>query len=369
MSVKGSSPLTRGKRQASQSCHRCRGIIPAHAGKTDVPLSREEMKRDHPRSRGENGWLMLAPSYGAGSSPLTRGKLTCAPPDRHACGIIPAHAGKTRRSTPTTRSTRDHPRSRGENAGCDRCGRDGRGSSPLTRGKRCPPGSARGRSGIIPAHAGKTLTTTSTYRTVRDHPRSRGENMGWDLSLINPWGSSPLTRGKQRPARHEVSRRGIIPAHAGKTRLTAGLSQRDRDHPRSRGENFSATSTIRNRRGSSPLTRGKLAVSGRREVQGGIIPAHAGKTCSTGRSVQIPGDHPRSRGENRSEYGWVDSDGGSSPLTRGKRFPSLLVGAMQGIIPAHAGKTIRGEVTVYIHRDHPRSRGENPSPLTTVWRV
>ena len=52
----GSSPLTRGKLANAIPGASGKRIIPAHAGKTDVPLSREEMKRDHPRSRGENGF-------------------------------------------------------------------------------------------------------------------------------------------------------------------------------------------------------------------------------------------------------------------------------------------------------------------------
>ena len=72
------------------------------------------------------------------------------------------------------------------------------GSSPLTRGKRTEPWKEVRRSGLIPAHAGKTACVSRCFRTLRAHPRSRGENIGGDLLMEAGEGSSPLTRGKQR---------------------------------------------------------------------------------------------------------------------------------------------------------------------------
>ena len=111
--------------------------------------------------------------------------------------------------------------------------------------------------------------------------------------------------------------------------------------------------------GSSPLTRGKLPhlLDGSNVV--GLIPAHAGKTDSGPRRTPAARAHPRSRGENRSSFGWVDSDGGSSPLTRGKRVPTRAVRAGPGLIPAHAGKTQSAAGAPVGCRAHPRSRGEN----------
>ena len=70
---------------------------------------------------------------------------------------------------------------------------------------------------LIPAHAGKT--DTCPYRGIRNtaHPRSRGENGKLDDTKHTLTGSSPLTRGKHAAARLQVARKGLIPAHAGKT--------------------------------------------------------------------------------------------------------------------------------------------------------
>ena len=57
-----------------------------------------------------------------------------------------------------------------------------------------------------------------TLRSRRDHPRSRGENGKNALLEIRELGSSPLMRGKLHERGHDELARGLIPAHAGKTR-------------------------------------------------------------------------------------------------------------------------------------------------------
>ena len=115
----------------------------------------------------------------------------------------------------------------------------------------------------------------------------------------------------------------------------------------------------RSHTGSSPLTRGKLPVGGCRGVQGGLIPAHAGKTARTGHRTPTPGAHPRSRGENLTRVKAGDRVAGSSPLTRGKRYAKKQDGTITRLIPAHAGKTPTICPTTPETWAHPRSRGEN----------
>ena len=69
------------------------------------------------------------------------------------------------------------------------------------------------------------------------HPRSRGENRALRERLSCLGGSSPLARGKLvRPLLGGVGDR-LIPARAGKTLSTLGKTILLRAHPRSRGEN------------------------------------------------------------------------------------------------------------------------------------
>ena len=154
-------------------------------------------------------------------------------------------------------------------------------------------------SGLIPAHAGKTLDKEAAPAPFT--------------------GSSPLTRGKPGALPPRSLGGGLIPAHAGKTMRPQTSSPSAAAHPRSRGENFDV---------------GVVATRVQR-----LIPAHAGKTKFPASSLVALGAHPRSRGENVHLPGSARARRGSSPLTRGKR--SELVGpqAVPGLIPAHAGKT------------------------------
>ena len=152
----GSSPLTRGKPVELQTGARLGGLIPAHAGKTRNADGRPAGHWAHPRSRGENGQGSTLRRSGAGSSPLTRGKQLIVSKGGKPYGLIPAHAGKTRR--------------------CPGHHRRARGSSPLTRGKLVGHRDEVDPFGLIPAHAGKTNVRTWCPSPGRAHPRSRGEN-------------------------------------------------------------------------------------------------------------------------------------------------------------------------------------------------
>ena len=217
MTFSGSSPLTRGKPAAGEDRRRRSGLIPAHAGKT-APAARERCPREaHPRSRGENRMDARSSVSPSGSSPLTRGKLQRRQLPADHRRLIPAHAGKTPRQWSGSGGGAAHPRSRGENSGRWASARYTRGSSPLTRGKRPASAPTPTAAGLIPAHAGKTRPISSTRQPRPAHPRSRGENELNELIGFSEQGSSPLTRGKPAAGEDRRRRTGLIPAHAGKT--------------------------------------------------------------------------------------------------------------------------------------------------------
>ena len=235
-------------------------------------------------------------------------------------GLIPAHAGKTPSGPPPPSSARAHPRSRGENKAL---------------------GAEKTRLRLIPAHAGKTGIFDGVFDFPRAHPRSRGENHRFRRRCGGAWGSSPLTRGKRRCRRRRRDDLGLIPAHAGKTQVSARLRGATRAHPRSRGENGVAVGRHGEACGSSPLTRGKHVGHSEGCRLERLIPAHAGKTGFQASLWDVRWAHPRSRGENGLQG--CDSFGakGSSPLTRGKRVPRRARQTRGRLIPAHAGKTSR----------------------------
>ena len=337
--MRGSSPLTRGKRIHAGPGHLSLRLIPAHAGKTCGFLQGGCEPGAHPRSRGENAVASAATHGVAGSSPLTRGKLGRAGQRDVGPRLIPAHAGKTTRPAGTRAARQAHPRSRGENPPPVRIGVADPGSSPLTRGKRCsllrPSRSTR----LIPAHAGKTTRPPRGSRPGWAHPRSRGENVGTPGHEASETGSSPLTRGKRDGVLLVESQGRLIPAHAGKTCGPPRPGPSAPAHPRSRGENSFSIPYRADMAGSSPLTRGKRRHPSHASPRQGLIPAHAGKTRRGTPTAQSRPAHPRSRGENVSEPPSMATESGSSPLTRGKPFWRRCPWFCGRLIPAHAGKT------------------------------
>ena len=194
--ARGSSPLTRGKHRRHLPCLPPSRLIPAHAGKTLTPGSCPSDTSAHPRSRGENAACPKPRAEEGGSSPLTRGKQLVGRDVRPVVRLIPAHAGKTRIPVMVRRLPWAHPRSRGENPDAMMGTIAWIASSPLTRGKpQGPRGDRRGHR-LIPAHAGKTPGGRRGPAGTAAHPRSRGENVSSSRSSRSKSGSSPLTRGK-----------------------------------------------------------------------------------------------------------------------------------------------------------------------------
>ena len=131
------------------------------------------------------------------------------------------------------------------------------------------------------------------------------------------------------------------------------------DHPRSRGEHKSNTRSSSACIGSSPLTRGARVAIHAPTQRCGIIPAHAGSTHPSSPRRQCCQDHPRSRGEHHNHLVANEIVVGSSPLTRGALPHKRRSSHRIRIIPAHAGSTVTLPHPAVTDGDHPRSRGEH----------
>ena len=242
----------------------------------------------------------------SGTSPRTRGKRAHRTARNHTDRNIPAYAGKTGRFSAIFSGPAEHPRARGENASPTSQGPILMGTSPRTRGKR------RFVAGLLLG--------------LREHPRARGENRHRHPHRWVPRGTSPRTRGK--PRKRGVSPRGCrnIPAHAGKTfGVAQGFVCRP-EHPRARGENIWGGSRICLSAGTSPRTRGKRSFAPSAEKFNRNIPAHAGKTIFRGSPDSTKAEHPRARGENTAPQSNRSRHQGTSPRTRGKRYPEVWWG-------------------------------------------
>ena len=199
MESMGSSPHTRGAPHLPCGTRDVPGIIPAYAGSTHGDFDIDDAI--------------------SGSSPHTRGALVHVYLIAYALGIIPAYAGSTLRWTPTTRTSRDHPRIRGEHSSAASTTIARMGSSPHTRGARSHTSEDSAHARIIPAYAGSTFKAVRVPSRYGDHPRIRGEHLIPIVCAYNLMGSSPHTRGAHVGEAADTRAFGIIPAYAGSTVL------------------------------------------------------------------------------------------------------------------------------------------------------
>ena len=193
-------------------------------------------------------------------------------------GSPPAPAGKTNLLRLYSSVSRDHPRTCGENVLNPKEKPREIGSPPHLRGKRHFVSCFALGSGITPAPAGKTKGTENKNSTVKDHPRTCGENHGVFQSICHTSGSPPHLRGKLIPVSASTKRVRITPAPAGKTSTFPSLDICMRDHPRTCGENISVLETVERDIGSPPHLRGKQVFGSDVNVTVRITPAPAGKT-------------------------------------------------------------------------------------------
>ena len=213
----------------------------------------------------------------------------------------------------------DHPRIRGEHPAPLAHEAMVVGSSPHTRGARFETIDIFRQQGIIPAYAGSTDLLGDALAPIRDHPRIRGEHLGW--GSVSP------------------SESRIIPAYAGSTIRPPSRSRRPGDHPRIRGEHEVPLVCETTRLGSSPHTRGARRRYLTEHIPHRIIPAYAGSTIRRLSGSGRAADHPRIRGEHAQGGIGKLKQGGSSPHTRGARRFRPVRDRRPGIIPAYAGST------------------------------
>ena len=232
----------------------------------------------HPRVCGENGERLSDWLTKSGSSPRVRGKLDRVRRFKELFGLIPACAGKTPLHALMCTAPGAHPRVCGENFPHSQPSLFSAGSSPRMRGKLADQRSSDPDNRLIPAHAGKTFALSCSSTSKRAHPRACGENLQEACAPLTRSGSSPRMRGKLYYGGREDEHQRLIPAHAGKTVKKRATKVAVPAHPRACGENPSLEFLLGGGAGSSPRMRGKLRGRSLGPYRLGLIPAHAGKT-------------------------------------------------------------------------------------------
>ena len=253
-----------------------------------------------------------------GSPPRMRGKAQCMLYLHQGHGITPAHAGKSLWGCAYGDGSADHPRACGEKQKQKARLAAGLGSPPRMRGKGCWNVQIPCRKGITPAHAGKSILGAPLMLVLRDHPRACGEKPCSIDCTEASRGSPPRMRGKGKLLHAKLSALGITPAHAGKSHLHHHQTGTQGDHPRACGEKGIYADHQAERKGSPPRMRGKARQADTALRPPGITPAHAGKSSWTGSAMPSPRDHPRACGEKIFSLSSVTRRTGSPPRMRGK---------------------------------------------------
>ena len=156
----GSSPRVRGVEAVLHVLGAPLGIIPTCAGSRRRLVGAPEAPRDHPRVCGEQWYGGDDLLFTTGSPPRVRGADLSVRLPYELAGIIPARAGSSSRSRPRGTGSWDHPRACGEQSIAALVPALNPGSSPRVRGAERRPDGVILQPGIIPAHAGSSLSKT-----------------------------------------------------------------------------------------------------------------------------------------------------------------------------------------------------------------
>ena len=213
----GSPPHMRGKVISRRGFDSNDGITPAHAGKSSLLHIHSQALRDHPRTCGEKHNTCFYPLSIVGSPPHMRGKVGYFACRSSSGGITPAHAGKRSFIFKKFCKAGDHPCTCGEKLSSLEISQPEFGSPPHMRGKAGTSSETVAYKGITPAHAGKSTVGSNRNIAIRDHPRTCGEKLSVLRYGVTWLGSPPHMRGKVGRGIPGEARTGITPAHAGKS--------------------------------------------------------------------------------------------------------------------------------------------------------
>ena len=210
----------RGKVITGASPLRLTGITPAYAGKSTSLSATRWPKKDHPRVCGEKSSYRLKALPAAGSPPRMRGKVVRLCMATGLRRITPAYAGKRLPLQDYSLACWDHPRVCGEKCVKAQEVKTTKGSPPRVRGKVDFYYFYTPNRRITPACAGKRTGRLMGKPLPGDHPRVCGEKADCHVPQCTHLGSPPRMRGKVVVSRNLCLFSGITPAYAGKSRST-----------------------------------------------------------------------------------------------------------------------------------------------------
>ena len=310
---------------------------PAHAGNSRRSSPSGRRPSVQPRACGEQapGGGMIYLSIG--SAPRMRGTGSERHRQRDGRRFSPAHAGNSHPRASGSLEDAVQPRACGEQPPANCYPARNSGSAPRMRGTADVVSDAPQEVRFSPAHAGNSPSGSSCCSRRSVQPRACGEQFRTVEEIDAEGGSAPRMRGtgRRRPGDRDHMR--FSPAHAGNSRHREGVRPHRPVQPRACGEQIPKRHGRRGCSGSAPRMRGTgdpLTVAWR---QRRFSPAHAGNRSTTGAHVFDVSVQPRACGEQARRVDQSPGAIGSAPRMRGTVDPRLVRCQERRFSPAHAG--------------------------------
>ncbi len=357
-----SPPPTRGWTRSRTRPRSSRHVSPAHAGMDLRVLGPQALADRLPRPRGDgpDRQLEQLPQFGLprprgdGPPPRTRWwrRWSSPPPTRgwtcgrkissRTTGVSPAHAGMDPPPSSPTPAPTCLPRPRGDGPRMRRLVTKKAMSPPPTRGWTRPGRTVPPAPSVSPAHAGMDPRQVADPDGRMRLPRPRGDGPTRRTAMRAVHWSPPPTRGWTRPARLELSKRTVSPAHAGMDPRRCGPRWPPRGLPRPRGDGPA----------SGRIWQGDPDVS----------LAHAGMDPRAHPTGVRRSSLPRPRGDGPMAPTPAAIAARSPPPTRGWTRLAALVEILRTVSPAHAGMDPARPCAQSSAGSLPRPRGDGPTP-------
>ena len=276
---------------------------------------------------------------------------------RRKSGSIPACAGEPSIPVGSTAGGRVYPRVCGGTRSGVRVAKRAQGLSPRVRGNLVQGDDRAHQRGSIPACAGEPVVSAIRQPLLRVYPRVCGGTGMPECAAVSDRGLSPRVRGNQADIFSICATIGSIPACAGEPSAIRISSTLMTVYPRvCGGTSYSATTRSRPE-GLSPRVRGNPPAEillGR--VQGSI-PACAGEP-DTACPPRLPRQvYPRVCGGTGGVKRWPGAAAGLSPRVRGNPPAISLPAGGGGSIPACAGEPLPTPCSCRCVRVYPRVCG------------
>jgi len=172
------------------------------------------------------------------------------------------------------------------------------------------------------------------------HPRTCGEQGSASSGSAARVGSSPHVRGTENQEKGGANQLRFIPARAGNRLVVTHSKITPFSHPRTCGEQVSQNGSSYRNTGSSPHVRGTGSYHKARITNRRFIPARAGNRVSGRVRARAGTVHPRTCGEQRTCAIMARFSAGSSPHVRGTVARATAFCDSFRFIPARAGNRL-----------------------------